>query len=86
MSEGGSLRASILAQISDRLSVPADQVDDEALLTDLGFDSLDAVEVAMLLEEEHGIEIDDAAIESVKTFGDLVGLVERKLAGKAASA
>lgn len=40
-------------------------------------DSLDMVEMVMLIEEEYGIEIPDEEAAGVLTFGDLKALIER---------
>ena len=46
------------------------------ILTDLGADSLDLVEVLMSLEEEFGISIPDEVIPEIKTVGDLVKYID----------
>lgn len=46
---------------------------------DLGFDSLDQVEVMMEVEEEFCIEISDEEAETVVTLADAVALVQAKL-------
>lgn len=40
-----------------------------------GMDSLDTVELLMAIEEEFGIELDDAAVSGIETFHDLVAAV-----------
>ena len=47
------------------------------ILTDLGADSLDLVEVLMSLEDEFGISIPDEAVEEIKTVGDIVNYIEK---------
>lgn len=46
----------------------------------LGFDSLDEVELLLYLEEEFCIPIDDVEFERCKTVGDIVCLIDTKLA------
>ena len=46
---------------------------------DLGFDSLDKVELIIKLEEKFYIRIQDEEAESVKTYGDLLKYLEKKL-------
>lgn len=46
------------------------------ILTDLGADSLDLVEVLMSLEDEFGVSIPDEAIPEIKTVGDLVKYID----------
>lgn len=50
--------------------------------THLGADSLDVVEIVMLLEDEFGVEIPDDEVSRVRsgTVKDLTDLVEAKLA------
>ena len=56
-----------------------------SLREDLGLSSLEAVSLLMSLEEEFDIEVSDQEVGELRVLGDLVGLVERKLAGRAAS-
>ena len=49
---------------------------DANLETDLGADSLDAVEVIMALEDEFDLEFSDDAATSIKTVGDIVRYIE----------
>lgn len=46
----------------------------------LGFDSLDEIELLLYLEEEFCIPIDDVEFERCKTVGDIVCLIDAKLA------
>lgn len=48
-------------------------------INNLGFDSLDALEVVMAIENEFEIDIDDGEIESVKTVADAIALVTRTI-------
>lgn len=51
-----------------------------SLKQDLGMDSIAAVNVAFVLEEEFGIEIEIARGESFDSVADIVSIVERCLA------
>ena len=63
--------------IIDQLQVDESEVTmDTNLMKDLSADSLDAVEIIMAIEEEHGIEIPDEDAETFQTVGDLVKYVE----------
>ncbi len=48
-------------------------------IEDLGFDSLDAVELVMALEEEFGIEIPDEDAEKLLTVGGVVEYLRDKI-------
>lgn len=52
------------------------------IIKDLGADSLDIVEVLMNVEDEWDIDIDDDDIPAIKTVGDVVSCIEKKLAAK----
>lgn len=62
--------------VAERLGVAEAQL--EALVSlydDLAADSLDALEVALALEAELGIEIPESALVDVRLYGELVGVV-----------
>ena len=46
------------------------------IVSDLGADSLDVVEMLMSLEDEYGITIEDEKVVEMKTVGDVVRCVE----------
>ena len=46
-----------------------------ARLEDLDLDSLDLVELAQIVEDEFGVELDGDAVKDVKTAGDVIDLV-----------
>jgi len=64
----------------EELTVNADEVKPESSFEqDLGADSLDVVELVMALEDEFGIEIPDDEVGQIKTVGDAVSYIEKKL-------
>lgn len=48
------------------------------VIEDLGADSLDVVELLMLLEEEFGIEVSEQEAIKLKTVADIVNIIESK--------
>ncbi|XFA98134.1 acyl carrier protein [Candidatus Izemoplasma sp. B36] len=65
--------------ISDGLGVEKEKVTMEAdLATDLGADSLDAVELIMAIEDEFDITIDDETAQSFKTVKEIVDFLKSK--------
>lgn len=65
----------------ETLRVEEDKIVLEASLADdLGIDSLDAVELAMALEEEFGIKLSDEELQEMKTVKDIVDSVDKHLA------
>jgi len=63
--------------------IAADDVTPEArLVDDLDLDSVDAVTLALRLEEETGLELTEAELKSLDTVASLVTLVRRRLEGR----
>jgi acyl carrier protein len=51
-----------------------------ARFADLDVDSLDLVELAQIVEDEYGIEVQDSDLDKVETIGDVVELVSQRAA------
>lgn len=64
--------------IKENYYVPEHRVTLASRAEDFGIDSLGEVEIAMSLEEEFDVLIDDSDLEQVDTLGDLVELVIQK--------
>lgn len=65
--------------IVETLGCDAEQVTMEASLTDdLGADSLASVELTMALEEAAGISIEDEALSTFKTVGDIMAYLNSR--------
>ncbi len=63
--------------VADQLGVePSEVTKDASILDDLGADSLDVVELVMILEEAFDIEVPDDAVEEMRTIGDIQRFVE----------
>ena len=70
----------LIALAAEQLDVkPEDIRMDTRLKEDLGADSASVMMLVMDIESEFGITFDDDAIETVKTVGDLVAYIEKKL-------
>lgn len=66
--------------ISDQLMIKEDEFTAESKFKeDLGSDSLDAVELAMAIEEEFDIKIEYSEIESTQTVQELYDLVDSEV-------
>lgn len=58
----------------------ADMKPEANLYDDLGLDSLDAVDMVIVLENTFGLRIrDDQAIRDIRTLDDILGFIERKI-------
>ena len=62
--------------IIDTLKFDGEVTMDSDLTEDLQADSLDAVELAMALEEEFGVAIPDDVLPTMKTVSDLVEYID----------
>lgn len=69
------------AIISEQFGVDEDEITAAtAFMEDLGADSLDLVELIMSVEEEFELgEIEDGAMESIKTVGDVARFISTKI-------
>jgi acyl carrier protein len=64
---------------------PAEVTPETQLIADLDLDSLDAVIVALRLEEETGLEFGEDEFKALDTVASLVTLVQRRLAERPGS-
>jgi acyl carrier protein len=63
--------------ICDKMDLEPEQIDADSTFESLHIDSLDMVEIAMDIEDEFNISIEDA--DDLKTVGDLVDYIERNI-------
>ena len=71
----------IKALSADKLNIAQEKITMESnIISDLGADSLDIVEMLMTLDQEYGVEIPDEAAAAFKTVGDIVKFVQTKKA------
>ncbi len=64
--------------LTDTFRVPEDEVSPEATFESMQLDSLDLVELTMVIEEELGLRIEDDELEGVETVRDAVELMAKK--------
>ena len=62
------------------LGTERDELSREATLEDLDVDSLDLVELAQIVEDEFGVELNGDDVKDVKTVGEVIDLVVAKAA------
>lgn len=66
--------------LASQFELAIDKINDDTdIVADLGADSLDLVEMIMMLEEEFGIVITDEAIYGYKTVGEITAFIENIL-------
>ena len=67
--------------ILDTISCSEESIKPEAKLKeDMGIDSLDAMELAMALEEEFSIKIEEEELQKFVTVQDIVDFIDKKIA------
>lgn len=64
--------------LTDTFHVPEDEVSPDATFESMQLDSLDLVELTMVIEEEVGLRIEDEELEGVETVRDAVELMAKK--------
>ena len=66
------------ALVAQKLNLDESEITPEKSLTnDLGADSLDVVEVSMMLEREFNVKFTEDDTEKIQTVGDFYKLIER---------
>jgi len=69
--------AKVVAYLTDVFEIPHEEIHPKALLMDdLNFDSIDAVDLMVKLQEATGRKVKPEQFEGVKTVDDLAGLVQ----------
>lgn len=66
------------ALLTDTFGVPEADITPEATFEALGLDSLDVVELTLVLEEEIGVKLEDEELEDVRTVQDAMDKVAAK--------
>lgn len=69
----------VKAILAEQLDIDAENIElSSNLQTDLGADSLDAIDIVMSIEDAYSIEVPDSLIENMKTVDDIVSFIESK--------
>ena len=65
--------------LAEQLNISDDKITMKSkVIEDLGADSLDVVEMLMVLEDEFNITVSDEESLQLKTVGDIVNLIDSK--------
>lgn len=73
------IKAKVISLIAERLECDPSKVTETSRFgEDLGFDSLDIVEMIMELESHFSIEIPDKDAEKIMTVGDAIHYIEEQ--------
>ncbi len=71
----------------DRVGLPAEDIPDDLSTTfdELGLDSLAFMEIALAVEQEYGLQVDEEDAESILTLGEALDYVNSRLAEEASA-
>ena len=81
-------RAEISSEVRRRISEmfeldPAKVREESLLREDLDLDSIDAIDLAVRIQELTGTRIEESLLRNVRTVGDVIDLIDGMLAGHA---
>ena len=67
--------------IAEHFSMDAEEITmDTSFVEDLNADSIDIMDLMMSVEDEFGLaEVDESAMEGIKTVGDVVGYISEHI-------
>lgn len=71
------IESTVLSMIDRFTRVSSDDLN--TIIDDLGFDSLDYVELLIELEKEFNIHINDAEFVELKTINDVINIVKKNI-------
>jgi acyl carrier protein len=69
------IQRQLIAIILEEKTVPEEHLKPEALLADVGIDSLDSLQILFSIEETFRISIPDTRARQIRTLGDMVDVV-----------
>ena len=72
----GEIEEKLIAIIRQEKELPEDLLHAGTSLAEAGIDSLDALTILFAIEEQFRISIPDDRARSMKTFGDMIAIVE----------
>ena len=73
------IESKLLDIVKSEKNIPDDKLAPETALADAGIDSLDALSILFAIEEQFHISIPDDKARSIKTFADMISVVEELL-------
>ena len=77
MTASVSIDKEVFKIVSEQLGVEENDITMDTSFEELGVDSLDLFQIIIEIEEEFGVQIEDA--EAIKTVGEAVKFVENRI-------
>jgi acyl carrier protein len=80
----GEIYAEVKGRIAEMFEIDPASIQEGSLLReDLDLDSIDAIDLAVKIQELTGARVDESQLRNVRTVGDVVDLIDRMLADHA---
>jgi acyl carrier protein len=73
------IQQKLIEIVRQEKDIPDDKLTPETVLAEAGVDSLDALTILFAIEEQFHISIPDDKARAIKTFGDMVTVVQELL-------
>ena len=73
---GDEIQQKLIEIVRQEKDIPDDKLTPETVLAEAGVDSLDALTILFAIEEQFHISIPDDKARAIKTFGDMVTVVQ----------
>jgi acyl carrier protein len=70
------IAAKLIQLVRQEKDIPDEKLTPETVLAEAGIDSLDALTILFAIEEEFKISIPDDRAKAIRTFGDMIDVVE----------
>ncbi|HEY2093879.1 MAG TPA: phosphopantetheine-binding protein [Thermoanaerobaculia bacterium] len=70
------IAAKLVQLVRQEKDIPDEKLTPETVLAEAGIDSLDALTILFAIEEEFKISIPDDRAKAIRTFGDMIDVVE----------
>jgi acyl carrier protein len=67
----------LIAIVQKEKNIPVEKLKSETPLAEAGIDSLDSLTILFAIEEQFHISIPDDDARSLRTFGDMVDIIQR---------
>ncbi|MCW3785544.1 acyl carrier protein [Plebeiibacterium sediminum] len=78
--ERGKIKDIVVAFLIDEFEIDEDVISDEAhLIDDLGLESLDFVDIVVIIEKEFGFKVKREEMKEIRVLNDLYTYIENNL-------
>jgi acyl carrier protein len=84
MTSEDSIRNLLKREIAEKIEVDINSIDEDAHLADLGIDSLQALQLLVVIEREYDLMLEDSDLEHFKSISSVATFVGSRLAAAVA--